>query len=92
MWDRFPETFSIHLLDDRQDLEVAGQFLGLNPKKMKPNLFIGAIWNSCLTGIGLAGGSTTVDTRDGGDPVSDFVGMVIGERHVGKMWGSCWCC
>ena len=29
----------------------------------------------------------TVDARDGGDAVGDLVGMVVGERHVGKMMG-----
>jgi hypothetical protein len=29
----------------------------------------------------------TVDTGDGGDAVGDFVGVVVWERHVGKMMG-----
>lgn len=52
-----------------------------------PYLVISGIGNPRLTGIGLAVGGTAVDTGDSGDAVGDFVGMVVGERHVGKMMG-----
>jgi hypothetical protein len=40
-----------------------------------------------LIGIGLTVDSTTVDAGDGRDPIGDFVGMVVGEGHIGKMMG-----
>jgi hypothetical protein len=50
-------------------------------------LVIRAVRNSRLTSIGFAGSGTTVDAGDGGDPIGNLVGMVVGERHVGKMMG-----
>jgi hypothetical protein len=47
-----------------------------------PYLIIRGIGSPSRGGIGLAGGGTTVDTGDGGDAVGDFVGVVVGERHV----------
>jgi hypothetical protein len=57
--------------------------LGKAPRD-EANLIIGTIRRSSLTGIGLAGSRTTVPTRDGGDTMADFVGIAVGERHVGK--------
>ena len=52
-----------------------------------PYLVIRGIGSSRRTGVGLAVGGTTVDTGDGGDAVGDFVGVVVWERHDGKMKG-----
>ena len=61
----------------------------LNPKSSSspPYLFIRGIGNPRLIGIGLTVGGTAVDTGDGGDTIGDFVGVVVGERHFGKMMG-----
>jgi hypothetical protein len=97
MWDRLPETFGVHLLDDLQDLEAVsltsmpkernlyleeGVSANTTSSRPPPYLIISGIGSSSRVGIGLVGGGTTVDTGDGGDAVGDFVGMVVGERHV----------
>ncbi|KAF9789343.1 hypothetical protein BJ322DRAFT_1018024 [Thelephora terrestris] len=102
MWDRLPETFGVHLLDDLQDLEAIS--LTSTPKERNlyleedvsasirsprspPYLVIRGIGNPRFIGVGLAVGGTAVDTGDGGYAVGDFVGMVVWEGHVGKMMG-----
>jgi hypothetical protein len=52
-----------------------------------PYLVISGIGSPRLAGIGLTVGGTTVNTGDGGDAVGDFVGVVVWERHCGKMMG-----
>ena len=49
-------------------------------------LVIGTVGSSRLTGIGLAGSRTTIHTGDGGDAIGDFVGIVVGERHLVRWW------
>jgi hypothetical protein len=88
----FPETFGVHLSDDLKDLvECQAHLLTKSCQKMT-YLLIGTVGSPGLTGVGLAGSGTTVTTRDGRDTMANFVGVAVGERHDGNMWGSCWCC
>ena len=97
MRHRLPETFGVHFRDDLQDLEAVsltsnakrtflyleeGVSANTRSSRSPPYLVIRGIGSPSHTGIGLASGGTTVDARDGGDTIGDFVGMVVGEGHV----------
>ena len=48
-------------------------------------LLIGTVGRSRFTGVGLDTASPSVKAGDGGDALGGFVGVVVEERHVGKM-------